>query len=172
MAGKNEYIIPIKGLKEGKHRFEFDLKTGSIHGIENEMDVKLDLEIDKKSTFYHFYFNLSGKIAVECDNCLNNYDEEIKAHHEIIIKHSTEEGSFDEGEIEVKFISLEETQLDIASEIYEYLLINLPLKKICKNGKCDPEVLKILNADPLEKKNKEVDPRWDALKGLKEELNK
>ncbi len=51
-------------------------------------------------------------------------------------------------------------------------LLIFPLKKICKDGKCDPEVLKILNADQSEKKNKELDPRWDALKGLKEELNK
>ena len=172
MVEANEYMIPIKGLKEGWHEFEFILNKNSIDIFDHEMDVKLKLSIDKKSTFYHFYFDFNGKITVECDNCLNEYDEKINAHHEMIIKHSSEEGNFDEGEIEVKFVSLEATQLNVTSDIYEYLMVNIPMKKKCSNGNCDQEVLEILNKDNSKKGKNVTDPRWDALKEIKEELNK
>ena len=64
MVESNEYMIPIKGLKEGWHEFEFILNKNSIDIFDHEMDVKLKLGIDKKSTFYHFYFDFNGKIIV------------------------------------------------------------------------------------------------------------
>jgi len=50
-------------------------------------------------------------------------------------------------------------------------MVNLPMKKQCLNGNCDQEVLDILNKDNS-KKEDEIDPRWEALKNLKQELNK
>lgn len=172
MVGNNEYIIPIKGLKRGKHEFDFDIKKGSVDGIEGDIDMKLTLGIDKKETFYQFFFDFKGWIELECDNCLNHYKEQIDAQHEMIVKHSHDEGTYEEGEVEMKFISMEESQLDLNSDIYEYIMVNLPMKKVCVNGNCDTAVLDILNKKEEVKDTDDVDPRWEALKNLKNDLNK
>ena len=63
-------------------------------------------------------------------------------------------------------------QIDLAPLIYEYINLLLPIRHahpMSENGEyaCDPEVTRFITETPEHEDN---DPRWDALRGLTEDL--
>ena len=54
--------------------------------------------------------------------------------------------------------------------MYEYVVVAMPMQKLHEDGECDPEVLKYLNTEAEQTEaSEEIDPRWEALKQLKNE---
>lgn len=169
MARNNTYNIPIHGLSTGFHEYEFQIKGDFLKAFSakeiQDLDLVLNLQIDKKERFYHFFFDFEGNAKVECDRCLNPIQMFIKNHFEMMVKHSNEEGIFEEGEIEMKFIPMEDCELDIAADIYDFITLSLPMRKVCPTEDCVSFEIEVPEEEP--NIEEDVDPRWAALKNLK-----
>lgn len=180
------YNVSFSGLSLGKHDFEFQIAQPFFDLFEFDQDfrspdLKLQMVLDKKNNFLELDFHLSGTIEVDCDLTNEPYREDIKGQSSIIVKFGEDYEYLDD---EVWVIPQGEHMVNIAQMIYEMTLLALPIKRIhpdVKSGKSQSEMLDLLEQYGLEEEieipsstdeeenlnEDEIDPRWEALKQLK-----
>ena len=163
----NEYIIPIQGLADGEHNFDFCANDDLLNYFSEvsiyKSNVNINIGLLKKNNMYNLCFALNGDIQLECDRCLENYKQKVNNEFNIIIKHSDKEGEHVEGDIELRYVGHDCSQINIAKDIYEYVLLSLPFKKHCNNKDCSS----LLDKFSKSSKKTEKDPRWENLSKLK-----
>jgi uncharacterized metal-binding protein YceD (DUF177 family) len=183
------YNVSFAGLSLGQHEFDFQITQSFFDLFEFDQDfrnpnLRLDLVFDKKNNFLELTFKLSGTIEVDCDLTNEPYEEKINGESFIIVKFGEE---FDDSDDEVWVIPQGEFMINVAQMIYEMTLLALPNKRIhpdVKSGKSHSEMLELLEQYSLEEEDfeeeeieeedsndEEIDPRWEALKKLKNNNN-
>ncbi len=167
-SSKNDYVINFKGLETGKHFFEYDLGDKFFEFVDaqgfEKGEVKVQLELIKESTMLVLNFKLKGSVELECDRCLDEYDQKLEGDFRLIVKFGEEEKELSD---EIIVIPHESYRLDISHYLYEYVALLLPLKHVhpddeLGNSTCNSDMLERL--DSFKVKN---DTRWDALKNIK-----
>ena len=165
------YAIPLSGLKEGCHIFDFEIGKEFFELFE-ESEVKkgsliANIEMDKRSSHLNLVIRISGKVRIYCDRCLELFFQPVSCENRLIVKFGE---SIVDSDPDILFITADEHELDLHQHIYEFIHLALPIKKVHpedENGKstCDPFMLKKLNELIIEEE-KENDPRWEELKKL------
>jgi len=122
---------------------------------------KIELEFEKQSTMMLLNFNFSGQITVPCDRCLDEVNINIKGAENLIIKFGGEQ--YNETD-DIIIVPENESEINVAKYIYEFIQLNIPQKKIHKKGSCNPNIIKALERVTCKK---ETDPRWSVLNDLK-----
>ena len=175
------YNVSFSGLNLGEHDFEFNVTQPFFDLFEFEQDfqqpdLKLKLILDKKNNFLELNFKLKGTVELNCDLTNEPYRQKVKGKSNVIVKFGED---YDYSDDEVWVIPHGEHHVNIAQMIYEMTLLALPVKRIhpdVENGKSHSEMLQLLNkysiendeeSDSIEEENEETDPRWEALKKLK-----
>lgn len=168
-----QFSIPIKGIKNGIHQFEFQLSTKFFENFENSpvKDGKFEvkLEFDKRIDMFVLTFDINGSIKANCDRCLESIDLPIEDQQNLIIKISEEDVL---EEVDVIYILSSQSELNVAKYIYEYIILALPLTNVydCdseENKPCNEEMLKHLDVSPRTDEETKDNPVWDVLKNLK-----
>ena len=164
-----DFVLEFSGLDEGIHAYEFIVDDKFFAQFElseiSEGKVKVDLQLDKQASMMVLDFDIEGRIICVCDRCLEEYPEHISGQEQIIVKFNEDKS---EETDEIKVLSPSDHQMDISRDIFEFITLMLPYKKVHpldKKGKstCDPEIIKIL--ENLSVQNN-IDPRWDELKKI------
>ncbi len=174
----NRYSIPFKGLKQGQHNFEFDLDKEFFE--ENEAleipsgKISINVVVQKKSNFLELDVELTGKVELQCDRCLEYFHFPIKYNGRLFVKFKEE---FDEPDDEVIFLSPNADILDLQQYFYDCIGLSVPIQKFHPQDEsgtptCNPEILNILQTYSYSKKNEEIDPRWSKLNDLLKDRNK
>lgn len=179
------FTIPIKGLNDGIHQFDFQIDRRFFDHFENapigESSIQLDLELEKRQGLYVFDFNFEGRVQTSCDRCLAAIGLPIAGEHRLLVKvsealaegiHETEEDP------DVVFISPEAQQFDISPYAYEYICLSLPMITVydCEEDDplpCNQDMLaRIAAAEQLEAEEAAQDnPIWEELKKLNNHNN-
>lgn len=124
------------------------------------------LRVKRTSGAYELVFDISGEVEVQCDRCLEPMEQPIHATHTLRARLGEEYD--DDGDIIT--VPVEEGLLDVAWYIYEIAALEIPIRHVHPDGQCKGETAEALNqcnADEEEAhEEKEVDPRWSALKDL------
>jgi uncharacterized metal-binding protein YceD (DUF177 family) len=170
-----QYTIPIKGLGNGIHEFEFQVDQSFFQAFEHssiqEGAVTVKLVFEKRPELYVLNFALAGTVKTECDRCLVDIHLPISNEHQLLVKLSEEESKEDDPD--VIYIHPETPKLQIAQFIYEYIHLSIPMIKVydCQSEEeppCNLDMLKYLEEN--EEKDSDQDqgdnPIWDALKNL------
>ena len=120
--------------------------------------------------------DVSGEIAVrvtvECNRCLAKVDRELEFPFEaafVAPENYTEAREAELHHADLDVSVLETNELDLADLAREQILLNLPEQVQCSEdcrGLCE-KCGANLNLKSCNCKEKEVDPRWSALKNLK-----
>ena len=165
MGWRTKYDIEFKGLREGLHEFEFKIKdeffTHFEQGLVSAGDVKVMVQLEKRSSFLKLFFKLNGWVELTCDRCLESYHQKVKYKNELFVKFG--EDDFEDDEI--IWILPEEHKINLAQLIYEYIILSIPLKHVHPENKCNKEMLDKLEKYVKKEEDKtETDPRWAALK--------
>lgn len=180
VKGLREFEIPYVGLRVGVHKFDFEIDAKFFEHFEDspirDCKVHVKLEFDKKETFFVLNFFIDGVVKTECDRCLEPFNKNIFGDFTCYIKFSEDAPQLAD-EDEVIFISRDESIIDTAQLVYEYINLCLPVRRLgCEKPgeepQCNKEVLKhIAGAESNAPKSSEgdVDPRWAALKKLKKD---
>lgn len=172
MKGLREFEIAYVGMKVGVHKFNYDIDAAFFKHFQEslitECKVNVRLEFEKKETFFILNFFIDGTVRVECDRCLVPFDKSIFGDYTCYIKFAEDPANMND-EPEVIFISRDQTIIDVSQLVYEFINLCLPMQKLgCEKPgtepQCNKEVLKYLNT---KEENKEDDPRWAALKNIK-----
>ena len=178
MGWRTKYDVAFKGLKEGLHEFEYEIEDAFFEHFDQEIvhagKVNVKASLEKRNTFMKLLFTIHGRVELTCDRCLEKYLQKVENKAEVFVKFSQ---SVQEDDDQVMWISPEEYRINLAQLIYEYIVLSLPLKHVHpdkENGKsgCDQKMIQKLENHKPHAGNKEdedhpVDPRWEALKKLK-----
>jgi len=168
MKTLNRYAIQFSGLKPGTHDFEFEIDKKFFENIEyseiKEGKIHVALELEKHSNMLVLNFVLQGDVKVPCDRCGEDFLLPLNDKQRLIVKFGDE---LTEESEDVITIPRNESEINVAHFIYEYIILALPYKRVHPEGKCDKEVLKKLKKLEEEtNKKKTTDPRWDGLKNI------
>ncbi|WP_248282084.1 YceD family protein [Mucilaginibacter robiniae] len=167
------YAIPFTGLKLGKHQFEYvigsDFFNDFDYSLVKKVNLQCQVELEKQETMLILNFHINGTIDLTCDRCLSEYPQHIDIREQQVAKFSEEEIDADE---EIITLTKNDTEINIAGLIYEYVTVAVPFIAVCDNEGntpyCDKDMLDRLNKlSSSDEQEKSTDPRWDALKKLK-----
>jgi uncharacterized metal-binding protein YceD (DUF177 family) len=116
-----------------------------------------------------FHFAFSGTVRVPCDRCSAEFDLPVEGEERLIVKFGEIHGEESE---DIFTITENEHSIDLCPFLFDYINLLVPYRRVHgedENGKslCDPEVTKYISEEEPGK----TDPRWDALKRLKNDNN-
>mgnify|MGYP003806180297 CR=1 FL=1 len=169
-----ELRIPFKGLKIGKHDYDWEInqKFFEIYDNSDVLDCKISvkLELDKTERMLSLDFEIDGELTSVCDRCLDEIKIPVSVKEQYIFKFGAER--LEESE-NVMVIPESDFQIEVAPLIYDYIILSLPIQKIhgkhgIKPTKCNTDALKYLESHD---DKDEIDPRWEALKNIKLDNN-
>jgi uncharacterized protein len=165
------FKLPISGLKEGHHFYDFELGNEFFEEFEGseirEGNLSVGVELDKRTSHIDLLIKITGKVRLCCDRCLEMFLQPLECENRLVIKYGK---TLDDSDPDIIIVPADEIELDIKQYLYEFIHLALPIKRIHPvdaNGAstCDPEMLKKLDQH-LVNENKMNDPRWDELKKL------
>lgn len=171
-----QFDVSFGGLALGKHQYEFEVDNKFFASFEQQ-DVHqgvftVKVQLLKQTHLLTFDFIINGSLKVECDRCCEQFELPINTVEQMLVKfgdHAVEE------DIDVYVIPASETHINLAHQIYEYIVVAVPMHIVHPDDSkgrstCNASILKTL--EKIQKANKKIkdekyDPRWDALKNLK-----
>jgi uncharacterized metal-binding protein YceD (DUF177 family) len=175
MKQLSEYLIPFIGLKLGKHQFEYQINNTFFEDFDfDEFEnsaVKVNVVLEKKSTFMELTLKHKGTVNVPCDLTGEFFDLPVKGKINVVVQFGEQ---FNNDNEELLILPHGEHQLDVKQYIYELIVLSIPLKKAhpgIKDGTLKtPALDKLkelsLNHQKQKIEQEEIDPRWDKLKQL------
>ncbi len=175
MKPLKEFTIPFVGLKLGKHQFDFDIDKTFFEHFEydefNSANVKVDLDLEKKSTLLELHFKISGHVNVNCDLTNEPYNEAITNTFNLVVNFGE---TYNDENIDILIVPHGTYEINIQQYIYELVVLAVPIKRVhpgVEDGTLDSDILdKLQDLSPKIKENKEkeedIDPRWNTLKKL------
>jgi uncharacterized protein len=168
----SDYSVNILGLSQKTHSFEFQLgnaffeKYGREVVAEGHFEAKVVL--DKRETLIDVDFEIEGKANLICDRSLDPFEYPMKIIRKMIFKFGE---AMEEVSDEIVIIPRDLDVLDIGQYIYEFIVLDIPIKKIHPRFQSDEEDDEDEEGKVVyqsEKNEDEIDPRWEQLKKLKE----
>ena len=179
MSRRREFEIAFVGLKPGIHEYSYSINDKFFDAFQQQdfrnCKAHVKLWLDKKSSFMLLKFEIGGSMEVTCDRCNNNLPLELWDEFSITVKMVDEPELMNgqEDDPDVYYISRNESHINIANWIYEFVNLSLPMQKTCgyekMNGPhCNAAVLDMLKKLEPEENNKKENPIWKGLEKFKD----
>jgi len=176
---ERQYSLNVARIKLGKSQERFEVGKDFFERFEQDTiqdaHVSVVLDIVKNTSHLDVNFHFHGKAQVPCDRCGQLYEHPIDEQQRIY--YAFDENMKFEG-YEVMYVNPQEPFLTIVQELYDFIHLAIPLRRVPETDihLCDPVILKKLGLDeqgnPLSVQNeeKEIDPRWEKLKKLRDQM--
>ena len=162
-----EYKIAFRGLKEGKHSFEFVLDSAFFDCFEatkgTQGEIRAVVGIIKSSLLMEVQIEIKGTVNGACDRCLGEIEVPIEGEMNLYVKQSCREEGNDDDYI---IVSPEDDFLDMSSYLYETYMLHYPIRVVHPKGECDAEMNEFFQRYVTEEDEKPIDPRWEELRKL------
>ncbi|MCC6723301.1 MAG: DUF177 domain-containing protein [Saprospiraceae bacterium] len=170
MDALEHYSIPVSGLQNGPHEYDFDVDRTFFECFPEspikDGKVAVHFIFDKRPDMYTMSFEIQGTVHTTCDRCLEAFDLPIEDEEILIVKFDEKEWE----EADIIYILKGTEKLNVAKYIYEFINLAVPIAKTHDDAdeECDPEMMKFLKANQIEDVPEEGSSTsiWDALKGL------
>jgi uncharacterized metal-binding protein YceD (DUF177 family) len=129
-------------------------------------------EVDRLGDDLHLQVSFSGKIVLQCSRCLNDYDAETAGNFRLLLYPQAKKAEMDyaQDDESIQFYNIDEL-FSIEQTLLDEILTEVTLKPLCRE-KCPGIEIAALPGISIEAEQTEpdtdIDPRWEALKKLKE----
>lgn len=167
MEALQEHTIPFTGLKDGQHEFHYELGKAFFEAAGEEEfeggEVAVKVVLDKTPMLLVAHIHVEGPVQVVCDHCNTSMQLPLKGDQRQIFQLTGEDDVDDD---ELVMLDAKAHTINLTHYIYECLRLALPARHVHPTGQCDPEVDAVLGILAVEHEPV-PDPRWDALKQLK-----
>ena len=85
------YDIVFSGLKNGKHRFQFEINKAFFELFETEQEftnprIVADILMEKHTTFLEFWIATKGLVTLVCDISNEEFDYPIENEIKVLVK--------------------------------------------------------------------------------------
>ena len=171
-----KYDINYVGLKEKVHEFDYEVDDKFFELFSDPLiknaDLQVKLRFDRRTSFFILDFNLNGKVHSPCDRCGAEIDYPVDSDYNIVVKFDEHrEEANDDSMADVVYISRNDSHINVAQLIYEFISLSVPINHVnCDNLRgpkpCNFEVLEKLEHQH-EEEEKTTDHRWDDLAKIK-----
>jgi len=165
-------IIKISNLNEGEHDFVFEDKV-DVLDLDKPFYGKYKSSIILNKLHDQLILSVTSifKVKYECDRCGTEFKASLKNDYKMI--YLMNEAPEETGSLNVSYLSKDADKINILSDVREFALLTIPMKKLCKEnckGLCY-RCGKDLNKETCNCNTQEIDPRWKPLLNLKDKLN-
>ncbi|QSE96987.1 YceD family protein [Fulvivirga lutea] len=171
MNALDRFHIDIFKLSNSTHTYEFEFNDKFFAEIENSIVEKgagnIHITLEKNESFIKMTIKITGKIELTCDRSLDLFDFPLNVDKEIIFKYGEEEIELDDN---IVMITRDTQRLNLAQYIYEFIGLEIPMKKLHPRFDNESEEDEMVYTDEVkdnEDDSETTDPRWEALKKLK-----
>ena len=164
------FSLPISGLRDGMHTFQFQVGGDFFRCFEEsvlqESNVDVFLTLDKRPNLLVLHFQFEGTVQVECDRCLETFDLPIRDEQDLMVKYDEEPRE----DADVVYIESGTPSLSVAKYVYEFIHLAVPLHKTHDEAgaECDPEMMKFISRSvdfpEAPEKDSSTDTIWSELK--------
>jgi len=175
MRGEKQFDIHIYKLSNGAHEYDFELKDEFFEMFDGDLLNKGNLTarvvLNKSDSMIQAEFIIEGSIKLECDRSLELFDYPLRVKKDLMFKYGDEDKELSD---DVYVIEKNTQTLNVAKVIFEFIGLEVPMKKL--HPKFADEDLDEENSfiytsgeeeNDIEQEEEIIDPRWDALKKLK-----
>jgi uncharacterized metal-binding protein YceD (DUF177 family) len=175
MKPLKEFTIPFVGLKIAKHNFEYKVDKKFFEYFEyedfNDVNVNIDLVLEKKATLLDLNFKISGTVNVNCDVTNEPFNQVIENEFDLVVKFGDE---YNDEHVDILIVPHGTYEINIQQYVYELIVLAVPTKRVhpgVEDGTLKSDILeKLEELSPKLKETKEkeedIDPRWNTLKKL------
>ena len=165
-------IIKIANLSEGVHTLSFDERIDEI-GVSDPFygNCKVDVKVAKSHSQIVLDADISLKANYQCDRCGCEYKTDVQNSYQLVYLFGNEQENDDS--FNLVYLPVDADKIEITNDVRDYALLAIPMKKLCREdckGLC-PRCGKDLNEGDCNCAEKEIDPRWEPLKKLRNKLN-
>ncbi len=187
MKKEISFELPLKGLVLGNQEFEYHLDdaffaaTEATDVLSASVDVRLRAN-NHGDGLVDLDFSFRGEIGITCDRCLEEMSLPIDAEYHVSLSPGEE---YDDSGDEVIEVPATWSKLDISGLMRDTVLLCIPVMHHHADGECDAEMARLLREhsgtlrddaempagerdEEDENENGGVDPRWAALRKLKD----
>ena len=189
MAKFAQYNIPLKSSSADSQTFYFVLDDCYFKKIDSPEvqrgNVTATVIVNKKPTLFELSFDLNGMVQIPCDRCLDDMEQPIQHKDHLQVKFG--DSFSEEGDIVV--VPENEGVINIAWFLYEFIVLNIPIKHVHTPGQCNKMMVGKLkkyitrqksddddsiddvdfsddDADEITTDEVPTDPRWDGLQNI------
>lgn len=185
------FDLPLKGMPDGVQTFEYELGMDFFRKMEStdvlSGSVKAEVTVKHSGGVYGLDFTFIGSIGITCDRCLDEMTHKVDTRYTVNVKYGEEYNDDDDNVIE---IPESYNTFDVSSIMYDTIMLTIPLKHVHADGECNREMQDCLDRhraisqedyddqyatysdtdDKIDETDNDFgcDPRWDALKKLKD----
>jgi uncharacterized protein len=167
-------LINVQGIPEGKSALSQPVKIEGEQALwlVCKEDLECRAEIDRIPSRIAIHLFYRGAVELECSRCLVHFAHPVAGDFHVLLNNRSVEKKREmpcEDDIDFHYDDGTE-EIDIRSAIFDDIITALPMKPVCREN-C-PGIYDASSQRPEDKKNRSEqdhsDPRWDALKKLKE----
>ena len=142
MSRTNQFFLKFIGLKDGSHKFEYDLDNSFFVSHDysdfNSCDIKVKIELVKKTTVLELHIIGCGLANINCTLSNEPFDFEVNSKMKLL---------------------------------YEMVVLSMPIRNVhpgIEDGSIKSDIInRLKDFDINKEKSSNFDPRWDKLKKLK-----
>lgn len=154
-----------------------DIEPTDVHASSVDAVVKVDRKSDE---IFQLDMVLKGEITIPCDRCLDDMQLPVDTSYHLSVKIGDE---YDDSRDEVLTIPGHWRELDLAPLLRDTVLLTIPIKHVHPEGECNAAMIERLSQHATAIDDDEAmrsgsesedtfnlgdDPRWDALRKLKD----
>lgn len=183
------YNVVLKDIDNEMRVIEYDLDDAYFKKIDSpevqKGNVKAKVSVQKKMNTYELHFQLDGSVIIPCDRCLDEMEQQIHYKEKLQVKFGDKFAEEDE----VVIIPESEGAINVAWFLYEFIVLNIPIKHVHAPGECnktmvvklkkhitrqkddtddDNSSLDFEDDDDFTAEEVQTDPRWDGLQNITE----
>ena len=184
------YNVVLKDIDNETRVIEYDLDDAYFKKIDSpevqKGNVIAKVSVQKKMNTYELHFQLDGSVIIPCDRCLDDMVQPIHYKEKLLVKFGD---TFSE-EDEIVIVPEAEGAINIAWFLYEFIVLNIPMKHVHATGECNKTMVTKLKKHITRQKGDDddedstavefdddddftpdeiqTDPRWDGLQNITE----
>jgi uncharacterized metal-binding protein YceD (DUF177 family) len=165
-------VFKISDIPEGKSSRTIVLGPGELElEYPQKGDITVDVHFERRPGSILVDFDTRAVFVLRCDRSLDNFDQEVVCNYRVLFKQN-EVVEEDDEKMATRLLDISGNKMSITDELRDSILLEIPVKKL--HPRFYDEHGEPL---PFEKQfgpsgEPEEDPRWDALKQLKNKINK
>lgn len=186
MSKFGQYNIVLKDITDEIREYTFDLNDEYFTRIDSpevkKGSVSARVKVQKKIDIYELDFSLEGVILIPCNRCLDDMEQPIRHDEKVRVKF----GSNYSEENETVVVPESEGSINVAWFLYEFIVLNIPLKHAHAPGECNKTMVSKLKRhisrqkddtdenplfdldddDDVTTEDTQADPRWESLQNI------
>ena len=173
------YQIPVLSLEDKSYRYTFEGGDDFFQAFEQEWVEKGQfhsvVDLNKSATMIQVSLKIEGSIRLICDRSLEEFNYPFEVDEKLIFKYSDHSEELGDN---LFLFDRKSPKLDLSQDLFDFIALQVPMKKLHPRFLEEAEALqgnqfiysteKDLGDQSNEKAEEDMDPRWAALKNLKD----